>query len=69
MKKNMGKIDKIFRITIGTVAIAIGIYFQSWWGTIGIIPLLTSFIGWCPAYAPFGISTIFKNNKSQGSIK
>lgn len=49
MKKNMGKIDKIFRITIGTVAIAIGIYFQSWWGTIGIIPLLTSFIGWCPA--------------------
>jgi predicted RND superfamily exporter protein len=60
----MGKTDKIFRITIGLVVIALGFYFQSWWGAIGIIPLFTSFIGWCPVYAPFGLSTISKNNKS-----
>ena len=69
MKKNMGKADKYLRLVIGIVAIALGIYFQSWWGAIGIIPLLTSFIGWCPAYAPFGFSTISKNNKSPRSIK
>ena len=30
---------------------------QTPWGWIGVIPLLTAIIGWCPAYLPFGIST------------
>lgn len=64
MKKNMGKSDKSFRLVIGIAAVALGIYYQSWWGAVGIIPLATSFIGWCPAYAPFGFSTISKKNKS-----
>jgi hypothetical protein len=34
---------------------------QNWWGAIGIVPLLTATIGWCPAYAPFGINTGAKN--------
>ena len=34
-----------------------GLYFQSWWGLIGLIPLFTSIVGWCPAYIPFGIDT------------
>ncbi|MEW5885212.1 MAG: DUF2892 domain-containing protein [Pseudomonadota bacterium] len=27
------------------------------WGYIGIVPILTAALGWCPAYLPFGINT------------
>jgi len=60
MKANMGKADKTFRVTVGTIIIALGVYFQSWWGAIGIIPIFTSLISWCPLYAPFNLSTILK---------
>ncbi len=57
MKKNIGKADKSIRLFLGIVVIALGIYFKSWWGAIGIIPIFTSLINWCPIYAPFGLST------------
>ena len=57
MKCNVGKTDKIFRIILGIIIIMAGIYFQSWWGAIGIVPIVTGFIRWCPAYLPFGFST------------
>lgn len=57
MKPNVGGLDKKIRIAAGGIIIAAGVYFQSWWGTIGIIPLATALINWCPAYLPLGIST------------
>jgi len=57
MKKNMGKADRWIRVIIGLAIIAAGIYFKSWWGLIGIIPLATSLVSTCPLYLPFGIST------------
>ena len=57
MKINVGKTDKIIRIIIGVVIGVAGILLQSWWGLIGIIPLATGLIGWCPLYLPFGIKT------------
>jgi hypothetical protein len=57
MKKNMGKSDRWIRVILGLAIIAAGIYFKSWWGLIGIIPLATSLISTCPLYLPFGIST------------
>jgi len=57
MKKNVGSFDRIARFILGLVIIALGFLYQSWWGIIGIVPLFTSAIGWCPAYLPFGIST------------
>lgn len=57
MKTNVGRADKLFRIILGVAAIAVGIYFKSWWGAIGVIPLATGLINWCPLYMPFGIST------------
>ena len=63
MKKNMSKIDGAIRITIAAV-IAILYFAGVIEGTLGIILLilggvfvLTSFISFCPLYAPFGIST------------
>lgn len=57
MKCNMGKIDRILRGIVGIAAIGAGVYFQSWWGAVGLIPLGTAVLGWCPIYLPFGIST------------
>ena len=60
MKRNEGKTDRIVRIVIGAGMIAAGVFFQSWWGAIGILPIITGAIGWCPAYLPLGISTCKK---------
>lgn len=57
MQCNVGKADKIGRIIIGLVIIILGLYFKSWWGAIGLVPLLTALIGWCPIYVPLGIKT------------
>jgi hypothetical protein len=58
MKCNVGDIVRKLRIFLGLAIIAAGIYFQSWWGVIGLISLLTATVGWCPAYLAFGMSTI-----------
>jgi len=60
MKRNVGKIDRIVRIVIGAGMIAAGVFFESWWGAIGIVPIITAAIGWCPAYLLLGISTCEK---------
>jgi hypothetical protein len=60
MKINMGPVDRGIRAVVGLVVIVLGVVFKSWWGAIGLLPLLTAAIGWCPAYLPFGISTCRK---------
>ncbi len=57
MKANVGTGDKIFRVIVGLGIIGAGVYFESWWGAVGLVPLLTAIIGVCPAYLPFGLST------------
>ena len=61
MKPNMGKTDRILRGIVGIGVIAAGVYYQSWWGALGIIPLATTVFAWCPIYLPFGISTCKKD--------
>ena len=65
MKKNVGGIDRGLRIIIGLVILVLGIVFKSWWGVIGLIPLLTGLIGWCPIYLPFGLSTCKLKKESE----
>ena len=58
MAANVGGIDKIVRIVAGaglvgaTVAGLLPV-----WGYIGIVPLATGLMGWCPAYSIFGMNT------------
>ncbi len=63
MKVNMGNSDRIFRLIAGVVILLLGVYFKSWWGLIGLIPLATALIRWCPLYAPFGFSTLKKQSR------
>ncbi len=60
MGKNVGGIDRIVRIVIGLALIAwalSGTSAISPWGWIGVVPLATGLIGWCPPYAILGLST------------
>jgi hypothetical protein len=57
MKTNVGNADRVVRIILGLTIAAAGLYYQSWLGLIGLVPLVTGLVGWCPAYIPFGIST------------
>lgn len=58
MKANVGGIDKILRIVVGlgligaTAAGALPV-----WGYIGVVPLVTGLMGWCPAYTLLGVNT------------
>lgn len=61
MTRNIGSIDRILRIVVGIILLGIAIFRPGtgydWVGWIGIVPLLTAIIGWCPAYSLFGIDT------------
>lgn len=63
MKPNVGSLDRTIRVILGLVILATGYYYQNWFGLIGIVPLSTAALGWCPAYLPFGLSTC-KNPKA-----
>ncbi len=60
MTKNVGSIDKVVRIIIGAVLIIYAILTGNWWGLVGIVPLLTAFVGYCPVYSLIKISTVKK---------
>jgi len=58
MKNNVGGIDKILRIIVGAGLVgATAAGMLPVWGYIGIVPLATGLMGWCPAYTLFGIKT------------
>ncbi len=57
MRCNVGKTERIIRVGVGLFLLALGGIFDSWWGIVGIIPLATAAIGWCPLYTLFGFST------------
>ena len=60
MQANVGGIDRGARIVIGLALLAWTAFGQGdarWWGMIGLVPLATGFLRWCPAYLPFGIKT------------
>jgi hypothetical protein len=57
MKVNVGSVDRVVRVVAGLAIIAAGVYFKSWWGAIGAVPLLTALVGFCPLYLPIGLST------------
>lgn len=65
MTSNVGGIDRILRIAIGLVLIALAATGTvGWWGWLGLVPLATGALGWCPPYALFGFSTCAVKSKA-----
>ncbi|MHB1515296.1 MAG: YgaP family membrane protein [Acidiferrobacteraceae bacterium] len=58
MSKNVGTADRVIRVTIGLIAITLTINGR-WapWGWIGIVPLVTGLVGYCPVYRMLGLNT------------
>ena len=60
MKENVGNTDRIIRILAGILILSAVVLIDGnarWFGLIGIIPLATGLIGWCPAYSLLGMNT------------
>lgn len=65
MEKNIGNLDKMIRIVIGLVLIAlVFIGPQTIWGWLGVPVILIALFGWCPLYKVLGISTCAKCSES-----
>ena len=62
LKKNVGNADRAFRTILGIGLISLAFVGpKTVWGWVGIIPLLTAFVGSCPLYSLLGISTCTTN--------
>jgi len=58
MKINEGGLDRALRVIVGLALIGLTLAGQiGVWGWIGVLPLATGLIGWCPAYGLLGIKT------------
>jgi hypothetical protein len=65
MKSNVGGIDRIARIVIGAVLVILAATGKvGVWGWIGLLPLATGALGWCPPYSLLGINTCKNRNVS-----
>ncbi len=61
MIHNVGTLDRIVRIVIGLALLSL-LYFVDgnarWWGLVGILPLVTGIVGYCPGYKVMGMDTL-----------
>ena len=61
MTRNVGNTERAIRVIAGLILVSlVFIGPQTAWGWIGLIPIATGLVGWCPPYALFGINTCKK---------
>ncbi len=58
MKMNEGTLDRVFRVIAGVAILAlVFVGPKTAWGYLGLVPLVTGMVGYCPLYALAGLST------------
>ncbi|MDP3277151.1 MAG: DUF2892 domain-containing protein [Deltaproteobacteria bacterium] len=58
MKTNEASWDRIVRVVLGLALLSLTVVGpHTWWGLVGLVPLLTGLVGFCPLYRVFGMST------------
>lgn len=63
MTKNIGNIERIVRIAAGLVLMALAATSTlGVWAWLGVVPLATGILGWCPPYSLWGINTSKNKN-------
>lgn len=66
--KNIGSADKIARLVVGALLIVLALTKTiGLWGWIGVIPIVTALMNWCPAYTLLGIKTCPTDNSATPS--
>ena len=64
MQCNIGKVERGVRIAAGLALVALSATGTvGWWGWLGLVPLATGALGWCPPYAMLGINTCAVGSK------
>ncbi len=70
MKYNVGGIDRTLRIAVGALLVALAVTnVVGWWGWLGVIPLATGLLRFCPAYPLLGITSCASADKGSTTSK
>ena len=69
MKQDIGTADRIIRIAAGFFLLFQAVINGHIWGYIGIVPILTASLGWCPLYSMLGLSTVCGCSASRCATK
>ncbi|WP_198373807.1 YgaP family membrane protein [Roseomonas rosulenta] len=65
MSCNVGGLDRMLRIAVGLVILALGVFGPlGWWGLVGLVPLATGVFRFCPAYGLLGLRTCPADGKA-----
>ena len=60
MNQNVGSVDRVLRIIVALGLFSLVFSLDGnlrWLALIGVVPLMTALVGWCPLYLPLGLST------------
>ncbi len=57
MKSNIGSFDVAARFVVGCLIGMWGVQHETWWGLVGLVPVITALAGYCPLYTLFHIDT------------
>lgn len=69
MTSNIGRIERVLRAIVGLGIVSLALVEpQTPWGWVGLVPLATAVVGWCPPYALLGISTCGSKASNSGPI-
>lgn len=67
MEQNVGSADRILRVLLGLALLPMLLWVEGplgWLGLIGLVPLGTAIVGWCPLYRLFGASTCSRRQEA-----
>ncbi|MBP1608960.1 MAG: hypothetical protein H6Q04_1195 [Acidobacteria bacterium] len=68
MKKNIHPVERIIRVIVGALIASLAFWGpKNYWFLLGLIPLITGLVGYCPPYQWLGISTCPKPKQSASS--
>lgn len=60
MTKNVGLLDKALRVVLGLALLSLLLVLDGparWWGLVGLVPLVTGLVSFCPLYVMLGINS------------
>lgn len=74
MCNNIGVLGRSIRIVAGIGILGAGVMYGSWWGLVGIVPLLAGIAGICPIYCPFekgscSVACTTKDVSKEGAVE
>lgn len=61
LKKNVGYLDSVLRVILGVIIVTAGFYYNTYWGLLGLILVISGAVSYCPVYRILGMETTLPN--------